>query len=63
MCEVEEEGYKERREEIERVISTSKTVKREAYNRNNENEPRNPSHFLLSGVTVADSFLIKDKES
>ena len=61
MCEdEEEEGYKERmkaiKRKMERVISISETVEREANNRNNESEQRNPSPFLLSGVTVTDSF-------
>ena len=55
MCEVEEEdGIKEREESImrkmERVISISEIAKREAKNRNNESEPRNPSPFLLKEI-------------
>ena len=59
MCEdEEEEGYKERmkaiKRKMERVISISETVEREANNRNNESEQRNPSSFF-SGDTVTDS--------
>ena len=50
LCEDEEEGYKEEEEsikrEMERVISISETAKREASNRNDESEPRNPSPFF-----------------
>ena len=47
----EEKGYKEKGEsikkEMEREINISETVKREASNRNNESEQRNPPPFLL----------------
>ena len=67
LCEDEEKSYKEekesiKREEMERVINTSETVKREADNRNNESELRNPSSSF-SKSTATDSFPIKDKES
>ena len=62
----EEGSYKEKEEnkweEMEGLISISETSKREASNRNNESEPRNPSPSFLRD-TVTDSFLIKDKES
>ena len=45
----EEEGYKERMEIVKKRNGESnqhisETAKREASNRNNESEPRNPSH-------------------
>ena len=51
------------RRKMERVINISETTKREAINRNNESEQRNPSPSFSQGGTVADSFPIKDKES
>ena len=48
---------------MERVISISETAKREANNKNNENESEKSITFLLRVVTVSDSFLIKDKEA
>ena len=59
-----EEGYKEKhKERMERVINISETSKREANNRNNESELRNPSPFLLR--SYSDRFIshIKAKES
>ena len=66
MCEVdddEEEWFtkkESKKRRMEGVISISETVEREAKNRNNESELRNPSHSF-SGDTVTDSFTNKDK--
>ena len=59
LCEdEEEEDYKEResiKRRMERVINISETAKREVN--------REINHLSSQGVTVTDSFLIKDKES
>ena len=60
LCDVEEEGFKEAKENAKRkmergVISIPGTAKREASNRNDASEPeRNPPPS--SGAIVADSF-------
>ena len=55
--------WKKKERRMESVTNISETAKREANNRNNESEPRNPSPYFSRGVTMTDSLLIKPKES